>query len=92
MAGKKRTIEEYSIDPATQEMLARAEELGLETAFSRSDEMKPCPIGADALCCKICSMGPCRIVKEGQTGICGATVDTVQARNFIRMVAAGASA
>ena len=92
MAGKKRTPEEYSIDPASQEMLIRAEELGLETAFSRSDEMKPCPIGADALCCKICSMGPCRMVKEGQTGICGATADTIQARNFIRMVAAGAAA
>ncbi|HDD55363.1 MAG TPA: anaerobic carbon-monoxide dehydrogenase catalytic subunit [Chloroflexi bacterium] len=92
MAGKKRTPEEYSIDPASQEMLLRAEELGLKTAFSRADEMKACPIGADNLCCKICSMGPCRIVKEGQTGICGATADTIQARNFIRMVAAGAAA
>ncbi len=92
MAGKKRTPEEYSIDPASQEMLIRADELGLETAFSRADEMKPCPIGADSLCCKICSMGPCRIVKEGQTGVCGATADTIQARNFIRMVAAGAAA
>lgn len=92
MAGKKRTPEEYSIDPASQEMLIRAEELGLHTAFSRADEMKACPIGADSLCCKICSMGPCRIVKEGQTGICGATADTIQARNFIRMVAGGAAA
>ncbi len=88
----KKPLEEYSIDIATQEMLARAEELGLETAFTRSDNMKACPIGADALCCKICSMGPCRIVKAGQTGICGATADTIQARNFIRMVAAGAAA
>ncbi len=88
----KKTLEEYSIDIATQEMLARAEELGLETAFSRAENMKACPIGADALCCKICSMGPCRIVKAGQTGICGATADTIQARNFIRMVAAGAAA
>ncbi|MCK5793881.1 MAG: anaerobic carbon-monoxide dehydrogenase catalytic subunit [Anaerolineales bacterium] len=92
MAGKKRTPEEFTIDPASQEMLIRAEELGLQTAFSRADEMKPCPIGADSLCCKICSMGPCRIVKAGQTGICGATADTIQARNFIRMVAAGAAA
>ena len=92
MAGKKRTPEEFTIDPASQEMLIRAEELGLQTAFSRADEMKPCPIGADSLCCKICSMGPCRIVKEGQTGVCGATADTIQARNFIRMVAGGAAA
>ena len=88
----KKPLEEYSIDVASQEMLARAEELGLETAFSRSDNMKACPIGADSLCCKICSMGPCRIVKAGQTGICGATADTIQARNFIRMVAGGAAA
>ncbi len=92
MAGKKRTPEEYSIDPASQEMLIRADELGLGTAFSRADEMKPCPIGSDNLCCKICSMGPCRIVKEGQTGVCGATADTIQARNFLRMVAGGAAA
>lgn len=88
----KKPLEEYSIDIATQEMLARAEELGLETAFTRADKMKACPIGADSLCCKICSMGPCRIVKEGQTGICGATADTIQARNYIRMVAGGAAA
>jgi carbon-monoxide dehydrogenase catalytic subunit len=36
-------------------------------------------------------MGPCRLVKEGQTGICGATRETVAARNFARMVAAGAA-
>jgi len=54
--------------------------------------MKPCPIGAKGACCKNCSMGPCRLVKPGQTGVCGATIETVAARNFARMVAAGASA
>ncbi|MEA3350806.1 MAG: anaerobic carbon-monoxide dehydrogenase catalytic subunit, partial [Chloroflexota bacterium] len=88
----KRTPQEQTIDTASQEMLIRAEELSIGTAFTRVDNMKACPIGADSLCCKICSMGPCRIVKDGQTGICGATVDTIQARNFIRMVAGGAAA
>jgi carbon-monoxide dehydrogenase catalytic subunit len=37
-------------------------------------------------------MGPCRLIKPGQTGVCGATIDTVVARNFARAVAAGASA
>ncbi|OQY31058.1 MAG: carbon monoxide dehydrogenase, partial [Anaerolineaceae bacterium 4572_5.2] len=87
-----RTPQEQTIDIASQEMLIRANELGYGTAFSRADDMKACPIGADNLCCKICSMGPCRIVKDGQTGVCGATADTIQARNFIRMVAAGAAA
>ena len=89
---KIRLPEEASIDPAAQQMLARAEQLGLETAFSRADQMAPCPIGAKGQCCKICYMGPCRLVKDGQTGVCGATIDTINARNFARAVAAGASA
>jgi carbon-monoxide dehydrogenase catalytic subunit len=32
------------------------------------------------------------MTKDGTTGICGATVDTIQARNFIRAVAAGSAA
>ena len=89
---KRREIQEMSIDPAAQEMLVRAEELGLTTAFSRADEMAPCNIGAAGMCCKICAMGPCRLTKEGSVGVCGATIDTVQARNLIRAIAAGAAA
>jgi carbon-monoxide dehydrogenase catalytic subunit len=37
-------------------------------------------------------MGPCRLVKPGQTGVCGATIETVVARNFARAVAVGTSA
>jgi carbon-monoxide dehydrogenase catalytic subunit len=87
-----RTPEERSIDPAAQEMLILADELGLETAFSRADQMAPCPIGSENACCSVCFMGPCRLVKEGQTGVCGATKDTVAARNFARAIAAGAAA
>jgi carbon-monoxide dehydrogenase catalytic subunit len=92
MAKKKRTPEEASIDPATQEILIRAEELGIETAFSRADQMAPCNIGGAGMCCKNCSMGPCRLTKDGQVGICGATIDTIQARNLLRAISAGASA
>ncbi|MEJ2302320.1 MAG: anaerobic carbon-monoxide dehydrogenase catalytic subunit [Anaerolineales bacterium] len=92
MAKKQRTNEERSIDPAAQEMLIRADELGLSTAFSRADDMVPCNIGSAGLCCKICGMGPCRLTKDGQTGVCGATIDTIQARNLIRAIAAGAAA
>jgi len=73
-------------------MLIRADELGISTAFSRADDMVPCNIGSAGMCCKICGMGPCRLTKEGQTGVCGATIDTIQARNFIRAVAAGSAA
>jgi carbon-monoxide dehydrogenase catalytic subunit len=37
-------------------------------------------------------MGPCRLTKDGQVGICGATVDTIAARNLARAIAAGTSA
>jgi anaerobic carbon-monoxide dehydrogenase catalytic subunit len=92
MAKAKRTIEEQSIDPATQEMLQRAEDMGIKTAFTRADDMAPCNIGGAGMCCKNCSMGPCRLTKDGQVGICGATIDTIQARNLLRQISAGASA
>jgi carbon-monoxide dehydrogenase catalytic subunit len=92
MAKKMRAPEEASQDQATISMLAFAQEKEYETSFSRADAMAPCPIGSDGICCKVCGMGPCRLVKDGQTGICGATVETVGARNFARMVAAGAAA
>jgi carbon-monoxide dehydrogenase catalytic subunit len=92
MAKAKRDNTERSADPAAQQMLIRADELGLSTAFSRADDMVPCNIGSAGMCCKICGMGPCRLTKDGQTGVCGATIDTIQARNFIRAVAAGSAA
>jgi carbon-monoxide dehydrogenase catalytic subunit len=92
MARKKRTPEEQSIDPAAQQMLIRADELGISTAFTRADAMAPCNVGSTGMCCKLCGMGPCRLTKEGQTGVCGATIDTIQARNLIRAIAAGGAA
>ncbi len=80
---------------ATAQMLKKAEKDGVETAFHRAATMKACPIGADSACCKHCSMGPCRLVSKdpyGKVGVCGATIDTIQARNFARMVASGAAA
>jgi carbon-monoxide dehydrogenase catalytic subunit len=88
----KRTPQEQSVDPAAQQMLIRAEELGIETAFTRADAMAACNIGAAGMCCKQCGMGPCRLTKDGQVGVCGATIDTIQARNFIRSIAAGSAA
>ena len=74
---KKREINEYSTDPAAQQMLIRAEELGIGTAFTRADNMAACNIGSAGMCCKNCSMGPCRLTKSGDVGVCGATLDTV---------------
>jgi carbon-monoxide dehydrogenase catalytic subunit len=79
-------------DPAVEQLLEVAHEHGIETAFDRAEYIKPCPIGSDGVCCKICAMGPCRLVGKAKTGICGATVDTVVARNLARMIAAGSAA
>ena len=92
---KTRTNQQRSIDPAAQQMLIRAEELGLGTAFTRAEQMAACPIGignSAGICCKNCFMGPCRLTKEGQVGVCGATVETIAARNLARAVAAGSAA
>ena len=92
--GKKRDIRDMTACDATAQMLRKAERDGVETAFDRAANMKACPIGADSACCKHCSMGPCRLVSKdpyAKVGVCGATIDTIQARNFARMVASGAT-
>ena len=79
-----------SIDPAAIEMLEDAVSKGIPTAFSRAEEMKPCPIGESGACCRICSMGPCRLVGKDaatKTGVCGADRGTISARHFARQVA-----
>ncbi len=79
--------------PDAERILAWAEEHDIDTCFGRAEKVKACPIGHTGACCKNCSMGPCRLVgQEDVKGICGATVDTVAARNLVRMVAAGTSA
>jgi hypothetical protein len=88
-------IRAVTICEATAQMLRKAERDGVETAFHRAADMKACPIGADSACCKHCSMGPCRLNSKdpyAKVGVCGATIDTIQARNFARMVASGAAA
>ncbi len=84
--------EHKTIDPATLELLEIAEQEGISTCFSRSDVIKPCPIGREGNCCKACFMGHCRLVGKTTVGICGATLEVVQARNLARAVAGGAAA
>ena len=89
-----------SIDVGTQEMIALAQKLGIDTVFDRAAQMKPCNIGIQGICCKNCAMGPCRLPlpkggiegKDTRKGLCGATANTIAARNFIRMIAGGAAA
>jgi carbon-monoxide dehydrogenase catalytic subunit len=76
--------------PRPSEMLERAQKLGVETVFDRAVTMKPCNIGSQGTCCKNCSMGPCRLPLpkdyrgpgDERKGLCGATANTIAARNF----------
>jgi carbon-monoxide dehydrogenase catalytic subunit len=93
--GKVLDIKDVTICDATAQMLEKAEKDGVETAFHRAASMKACPIGADSACCKHCAMGPCRLSSKdpyGKVGVCGATADTIQSRNFARMIVSGAAA
>jgi len=86
---------DVTVCDATAQMLEKANQDGVETAFHRAASMKACPIGADSACCKHCSMGPCRLNAKdpyAKVGVCGATIDTIMARNFARMVASGTAA
>lgn len=103
MADEKLAVPEaVTTEKATIKMLKVAQERGQETIFDRAVKMKQCNIGSEGICCKICSQGPCRMpltkgIKDGtepdtRKGLCGATPDTVAARNLARMIAGGAAA
>ncbi len=88
----KRPVDQLTVDPATKEMILKSRAENIETIFDRAETIKPCPIGATGICCKMCAQGPCRITAKNPIGMCGATPETIAARNFARMVAAGAAA
>jgi len=83
-------------DKASKQMLDRAAADHMETVWDRYEAMQPqCGFGQLGVCCRICTMGPCRISPFGdgpQVGVCGANIDTIAARNLGRMIAAGTAA
>lgn len=85
-----------SANEAAEKVIEWGESHKIETCFERAEKIKPCPIGESGACCKVCHMGPCRLVgknaEEEARGICGATLPTVAARNLVRMIAAGTAA
>ncbi|MDD5153510.1 MAG: anaerobic carbon-monoxide dehydrogenase catalytic subunit [Desulfovibrionales bacterium] len=81
---------------ASNEVLEFAGQKGVNTFVQRIEGrgLDRCQFGAGGTCCRNCSMGPCMMI-EGvpeSIGICGATPATTAARNFCRMIAAGAAA
>jgi carbon-monoxide dehydrogenase catalytic subunit len=87
---------EILIAAAEEQLIEKAKKDGVETAWDRKAALKtPCGFGSAGVCCRTCSMGPCRVSpipgKGNERGICGATADVIVSRNFARMVAAGAA-
>ena len=89
-------VETKSVDAASQKMIEQAKLNNTEIVWDRYDLMQPqCGFGQLGICCRICNMGPCRIDPFGegaQKGVCGASADTIIARNLLRMIAGGAAA
>ncbi|MHC4460581.1 MAG: anaerobic carbon-monoxide dehydrogenase catalytic subunit [Planctomycetota bacterium] len=85
--------QERSADKAAQKMIDQMAKAGQQNAWDRLEAQSPqCGFGKQGICCRICTMGPCRITKKAPLGVCGADADTIVARNFLRTIAAGTSA
>lgn len=82
--------------PSTIDLLNQDLAKQVRTTYDRIEDrgMSACLFGSGGTCCRHCNMGPCQIIDgvEAMVGICGATADTVAARHFARMIAAGTSA
>jgi carbon-monoxide dehydrogenase catalytic subunit len=89
-------MERKSVDDSVNYLLESLKKTNTETVWERSQLQGPrCGFGELGICCRICYMGPCRIDPFGegaQKGVCGATAEVIVARNFGRMIAAGAAA
>ena len=76
-----------SADKPMEEYIRR---LPMETAHHRVETQRTkCGFGLQGVCCRLCANGPCRVTPDAPRGICGASADTIVARNFLRAVAAG---
>ncbi len=85
-------ISAEEVDRANQELLQTAEKVGADTWQQRVANQTPhCGFGESGTCCRICSMGPCRISKKAPRGICGCDVHGIVARNYLRFTAGGAA-
>ncbi len=81
---------------STQDVLAQDLSQNIITAYDRIEArgMSACLFGSGGTCCRNCNMGPCQIIDgvPDMIGVCGATADTVAARNFTRTIASGSAA
>jgi carbon-monoxide dehydrogenase catalytic subunit len=94
--GPRRCSMKRTLDAAASAALERASREAIDTVWDRFEKQSPhCGFGELGTCCRNCMQGPCRIdpFGEGATlGACGATADTIVARNLSRAIAAGTAA
>lgn len=85
------TVEQMEADTAKLKEMACA-----SCADTWEDRLEqrgtPCKFGNEGICCRICSMGPCRITPKAPRGICGADAHAIAGRNYLRMAAGGCAA
>ena len=87
---KLTTVEEF--EAATARLLETGAKVGADAWQMRVKNQTPhCKFGEQGVCCRICSMGPCRITPKASRGICGCDVHGIVGRNFLRFVAGGAA-
>lgn len=88
---EQRDVKDLSMDTGVQQLISKAREEGIDTAFDRAAKMSQCGFGSQGACCRLCLEGPCRITpgKGAQTGVCGANIDTIVARNLLQHVIQG---
>ncbi len=85
---KQVTIEE--MEAATERLLETAAKVGADTYQARVKNQSPhCKFGEQGICCRICTMGPCRVTPKAPRGICGCDAHGIVGRNFVRFTAGG---
>jgi carbon-monoxide dehydrogenase catalytic subunit len=89
---KESALGELSIDVANVELMEKASNERISTVFDREKDQEPhCSYCVEGLSCRNCLMGPCRITKKADRGVCGATGDTMVARGLLRNICGGTS-
>ena len=84
------TIEE--MEAATARLLETAEKVGADTWQLRVKRQTPhCKFGETGVCCRLCSMGPCRVTPKAPRGICGCDAAGIVARNYLTFTAGGSA-
>ena len=85
------TVEE--MEAATNALLENGKKVGADSWQQRVKNQTPhCGFGEAGTCCRICSMGPCRITPKSPRGICGCDVHGIVARNYLRFTVGGTAA